>query len=241
MLASKIIHDVSVDLNDNYPHSEYLRWTESQLRSYYEEAVIEAVDSYKQLFYKTVVVPVESKAGWQSACECTHIKRISGECTEDGTLISRMVRQKDATAYTWTGDVGTACSAKTTDAHSLWGYTINSVQDNQFQVYPTPLPTEQRYVLVECYQEPDTSDASFDVPQQFVAIIKQWMLYRALIVDSENNPAIATVAKTHLETYMALLQRLDAKSKKMEEDEERDERDSVVRAVQDGASKQVSQ
>lgn len=237
MKASDIIYGVSVDLNDQYEGAAYTRWTQSQLAAYYEEALLMAATAYPQLFYKTLVVQLEPGHGWQQACECTHIKRVLGESTEDGELISAMQEKKDANAYVWPGPFSAACSAKSTESKAFTGYSINATKDNSFRVFPPILPTETRYVMVTCYVEPDATDLELDVPAQLVAVIKQWMLYRALIVDSENNPNIVEVAKTHLQTFSGLLAQIKSQSEK---EAREDERNSAVRTVQDSPSKQVS-
>ena len=236
MKASDIIYEVSLDLNDQVTSAEYTRWPVKQLQPYYQEALLELADAYRQLFTKTMVVSLSSGAGWQSACCCTHILRIIGESTEDGDIISYVQQRMDDNVYLWPGAVNSQCILQSIENSTpATGYSINKIQDNFFKVYPPVLPGQKRYVLLECYQEPDGSDLDFDVPNRLVQAIKQWMLYRALIVDAENNPAIAEIAKTHLTTYQSLLKELAFYSR--EQKESQDAGNNTVRAAQNSGTK----
>ena len=239
MKTGDIIFDVSRDLNDQIEGAPYIRWTQDQLLSYLQEAVIELSAGYSQLFHKQVVVRLQTGDVWQEACDCTHILRVVGESTWDGKVIRRLTRQSDEDVFTWPGDVADKCAR--TQGTELSGYSISSIKDSQFKVYPPVAPGQSKYVLIECYAEPSTESMKsmdFDVPDRLVQAVKQWMLYRALIVDSENNPTIVQVADTHMKVYTALTQELHAES--MKQEAKRDAGGSGVRAVQNGSSRQVS-
>ena len=230
MKAIQIIFDVSRDLNDQVIGAEYVRWTEPQLLSYYQEALIALAEASKQDFTEEVVLPVAHGTGWQKACDCTEIMRIVGESDADGTVISYMTQRKDNDVFVWPGSTATTCLMTRLKHPEVFNsYIINKNKSEMFRVYPPALPGQSRYVLAECYMEPDTSNMDFDVPNKFVAAIKQWMLYRALIVDAENNAAIAEVAKTHLSTYASLYKALADASK---EQEDQHGANSSVRATQ---------
>ena len=62
-------------------------------------------------------------------------------------------------------------------------------------------------------------------------MVKQWMLYRALSMDSENNPAITQLAASHRDTYFKLVEAEMAR-KLLEENA-----DGRVRAVSNNAAK----
>lgn len=61
-------------------------------------------------------------------------------------------------------------------------------------------------------------------------MLKQWMLYRAMMVDSENNAAIVSVGKQHQETYFQLLKLALA------DREEEDKQNADLRTLQKGSS-----
>ena len=62
-------------------------------------------------------------------------------------------------------------------------------------------------------------------------MVKQWMLYRALSVDSENNPTITELANTHQKTYFNLMKAL------LEAEEREKMLYDDLRAVQKSADK----
>lgn len=238
MNVGDIIYGVSLDLNDQEVGGRYVRWTQEQLMFYLQEAVIELSASYRQLFEKRVVVRVTAGNLWQQACDCTHITRIVGETTADGTLLRTLREVTDNKAFEWPGDIAEHCqqAGHLTDLHS---YSISATKDNEFRVFPPVAPPQAKYVLVECYGQPASADLKnmdFDIPDRLVQAVKQWMLYRALIVDSENNPAIVDVAKTHLQTYLALTKELSDESMKQEAARYA-ANVSDVRAVQGGGSR----
>ena len=54
----------------------------------------------------------------------------------------------------------------------------------------------------------------------FPVLVKQWMLYRALAIDSENNATITKLAEQHKQTYFDLLKL--AMAKQQAEEQQRD-------------------
>lgn len=203
MLAGTIIRDVSRDLNDQEPGHEYIRWPVEQLQSYMQEALIELSSIKRSLFIHKTVVQVNPGGNWQRACDCTHITRILGESTPDGNITRTLVRMTDGDNTSWPGSIHRCASLKA----DMESYSINASDDREFKVFPPVLPTVTKHVLVECYIEPDGALDS-DVPNRIVPAVKQWMLYRALAIDSENNQAVLSLSKSHADMYYALLQRL---------------------------------
>lgn len=226
-----------MDLNDQVQGSEYTRWPYAQLLSYYREILPELAEAAKWLFLDTVIVPLAAGNVWQYTCECTRILRVLGECTKDGELLSNAQEVSDDNIYIWPGStVPNRCDREYNNSAPFTSFTLNRIHEEFFRVHPPVTPFgPSRFALVECYRKPDSADESFSVPEELVKAIKQWMLYRALIVDSENNAEIRDVAKTHLQVYQAALAQLAAENKEIE-----DRRNgNPVRAVQDASSQQV--
>jgi hypothetical protein len=209
MLVSQIVHDVSVDLNDQVPGYEYTRWTREQLASYISEALLQlsALPEIRRYFTKRVIIPLDAGYVWQGSCgECTQIVRVIGESNSAGSLLRTLRRLEDAEDNTWTGDVMNAHCAPSPKGYRMTGYTVNATDSSQFMVFP-PVPYgQQRYVVAECYKEPDGTNMMTEVPDKLLAIVKQWVLYRALMVDSENSPTIIGVAERHNQTYFKLIE-----------------------------------
>lgn len=204
MLSSDVIREVSSDLNDQEPGHEYVRWTVAQLQSYLREALIDVGANLHDLFFEKVVVRVQPGAGWQEACDCNSIVRIVGETDPRGRVIRYLSRSLDIEENTWAGPVE-RCYIHPKD-YAMTGYTVSAVDDKEFRVFPPVPPGVSKYVLIECYHRPKGDDLNENVPDEAVAMVKQWMLYRALSVDSENNPTIIELANNHRATFFNLLQ-----------------------------------
>lgn len=233
MTVQDIIEDVSRDLNDQEQGYEYTRWPVTQLQSYLAEALVN--DSYllKDLFHTEEVVKIAPGGGWQKVCGCSEIIRIVGECTEDGDVYRYLTRTYDDERLNWPGSVYPQCMEPET-AEPV-SYVISSVDIDRFRVMPPVPPGQDRYVLVQCYHRPDGRSLTDEVPEEMVAMVKQWMLYRALIMDSENSPAISAIAGTHLTTHDNLLKRAVERREKEKAERERDA--DNLRAVRDQTSR----
>mgnify|MGYP007088298507 CR=1 FL=1 len=233
MKASVIISDVSRDLNDAVTGYQYTRWTQAQLQTYYREAYSTVSKGLREPFIHTDVVKVQSGGGWQSACaHCTTILRILYECTSTGTPIGPLVNATDASDVIWTGPFLSPCMRAHSADYQMRSYTLSTTDSNKFMINP-PVPSgTTKYVMVECYSEPNLDNMNEDVPDHFVAAIKQWMLFRALSVDSENNPAIMQLAAQHRDTHFELLKTLIS----LREKEWSDQHDTV-RAIQNPPAK----
>mgnify|MGYP003294269231 CR=1 FL=1 len=217
MTNSDIIRDVSLDLNDQEPGYEYTRWTRRQLSSYLKEALVQISQQLEDWFVSQVVVKLEPGGDWQKACDCTSIIRIDGESTADGHVVRYLRRLEDIEEFTWPGAVQ-RCPISVRD-YKLESYTIDSNDETQFRVFP-PVPSgADRFVTLKCHKIPEGNDED-TVPAKAVAMVKQWMLYRALSVDSENNPSIIQLANNHKETFFTLLG--TAVEKKREEEKRYD-------------------
>lgn len=85
-VIADIIREVSLDLNDQEPGHEYVRWPFVQLHSYLREGLIDVSYRLKDLFTSSVVIEVESGEYWQKACTCTKVLRVVGLSTSQGRI-----------------------------------------------------------------------------------------------------------------------------------------------------------
>lgn len=214
MLGTDIIDEVSRDLNDQEPGHEYVRWTRAQLESYMKEAVLQVSRYMKTWFLETLTVELETGGDWQKACSCTRILRIYGESDKNGNVIRYLRRIDDIERDIWPG-VPQRC-VEPNGSYSMEGYTINGTDGGtSFKVYP-PVPYGQtRYVSLLCYKKPE-GDAASDIPDEAVAAVKQWMLYRAYALDSENNASLTQLADSHYKAFYKLIE--DAHKLELEEE-----------------------
>lgn len=211
MQAGNIIQQVSVDLNDQEPGYEYERWPYLQLQSYLQEALDYVSSILKKEFVERVVVQVQPGDRWQDACDCEEIIRVLGISDAEGTTIYRRLRRvEDDETIVWMGRPGKNCSYGR--SYLADGYSINATDKGSFKIFP-PVPgwwQKPVHVTLECFKPPKVTGSSTDLPQAVVMPVKQWMLYRALSIDSENNETIFTLAKQHQEVFFKLVQDLRA-------------------------------
>lgn len=234
-----IVFDVSRDLNDQVQDYEYLRWPQDQLISYFKEGYSSVVRIYKRDFIKQVVVELQIGNVWQTACDCTHILTVLGESDADGNIIKELTEIDNDSLYFWQGEkLSEHCPNY--ERTELTGFAINTTTDTLFKIFPSIVPGyDKRYVTLVCYKEPNVGDLDEEVPDKLIACIKQWMLYRALIIDSENNPAIAEIAKTHYQVYQQLRAALIQEANE-DEGKEKLHGNRAIRAVPNGGTQQVS-
>lgn len=219
MLLSEIIREISVDLNDQEPGHEYTRWSVEQLQTYVREGLAIVSRTLKDLFTEQIIVKVLPGAGWQTACDCSAVLRIIGEVDKHGNILRYLSRGVDKVENTWPGNVH-RCSANPRD-YVMLGYTISATQDEQFRVVPPVPPGADRYVLVECYKRPAALNLGDSVPDEISAVLSFYAQFRALSIDSENNPTIVALAKQHYQTFqdtLALLVKIrEAEHKELED------------------------
>lgn len=236
MERTQIIKEVSKDLNDQVTNYEYIHWTKDLLAAYLQEALINLAYNLKEIFYKKIIVTVNPNQVWQTPCEgCSEIIKVYGEVDQQGNLIKVFYEKQDDNVYVG-ANFGYENCVDPNQPSNLYAYSLNKVDYKSFRLYGNLKPTEtDRRILIQCYQEPDNTLT--DIPYRLVAAIKQWMLYRALIIDSENNSTIAEIAKTHLQTYTLLTTELLNQQNRLEvrRNEQRN-----LRPQQDDNTREVS-
>lgn len=201
MTSLDVITEVSADLNDQESGYEFARWSKDLLRSYLREAITQVCTVLSSWFSDTVVVKLTPGSGWQTACGCSKIKRILGVCDKDGTVYRYLSRMSDDDMNIWAGPLR-RCPPRGDE--TMTSYSINATTRDTFKIFPAVPSKGTYYVLVECSMKPTGEDTT-SVPDDAVAMVKQWMLYRALSMDAENNQSIAAIAANHYKTFTDLL------------------------------------
>lgn len=201
MLLSDIVHDIAVDLNDAAPGHEFTTWSEAQIMTYVLEGIQTAFAERADLFIETRIMEVEPCTELQSACDCTKVRRVIGQANENGRVIKKLSVRSNKDKLRWPGRT---CPVPANN-FSLSEYSIDE-GTNRIWVYPAVPFGVDVYLLIECAVIPSVIDGDYDVPDELVAAIKQWALYRAKAVDEENTPATAQVAENHQATFWRLLQ-----------------------------------
>lgn len=231
MIPDDIIREVSLDLNDQEPGYEYTHWKKNQLRSYLQEALNHVYVALKYLFVERLVVKLKPGDVWQQACDCDDIVRVLGVTDAKGSYIIKNLRKRsDDDSIVWFSTHDDMC--RYGQRARLESYMINATDGKSFRVFPpAPASASDTYVLVECNVPP--SAESGNVPFEVVAAVKQWMLFRAMMLDSENNAAIAEIGVQHRDTFYRLVQEL-RQLRALEETNAEGSR--AARPVQNGSS-----
>lgn len=198
-----VVQQVSVDLNDYAPGYEFTTWTEPQLTAYVIEGLQVAYQVRPDLFLDAHVIKLDSGTSIQRPCGCTQVRRVYGVCDSTGRVLYGLRKRKDSDKLKWYGSV-----CPTDPRHyRAREYSIDSEGDTLY-IEPAPPAGQDVFILVECAVAPtsDNIKATTNIEPELVAPIIQWALYRAKMMDSENNSTIFAVAKEHKTTCFALLQ-----------------------------------
>lgn len=201
MKFNSILYNAAVDLNDAAPGHEFTTWSQEQLRAYVVEALQLAFIVRPDLFTETRIIKLQPCTIVHDACDCTNIRRVFGQCTADGRIINMLRPKKQQDNLIWTGRT---CPVSPKN-FKLTQYAIDA-DTNKLWVWPQVPAGLDVYLLVECDVLPDEFTDDYEVSSELQAAVMQWVLYRAKMVDGENNTAIIQVATTHRETFWQILQ-----------------------------------
>lgn len=197
---SDLVTRVSEDLNDQAVGHSFVTWSESQIRAYLVEALQVAYTARPDLFVSEHVFLLAPGSASQRPCACGQIKRVVGVCNAGGRVLYAIRKRRASDRLLWQGGGCPGDPAR----YRVREYSID-VDGASFTVDPPPPAGQDVYVLVECAVEPDDTYDLDSVPVDLRAAIVQWALYRAKMVDSENNATIFAVAKEHKSTFFSLL------------------------------------
>lgn len=215
--VSDLVKQVSIDLNDYAPGHEFTTWSASQIASYLAEGIKVAYSFRPDLFLQTTVFKLTPGSTYQKPCNCTQIRKIHGVCDANGRVLYGIRKRKNSDKLQW---YGKTCPIDLKNFR-IRDYYIDADEDSIF-VEPAPPAGQDVYVLIECAKLPDSKDItdSYNVSAELEPAIVQWALFRAKMVDSENNATIFSVAEKHRATCFQLLG-IVMQSKDLIEDKEK--------------------
>lgn len=198
-----LVKEISVDLNDFAAGHEFTTWTEDQLIDYIVDGINVAFTFRKDLFLHSVIIELTPGTSIQRPCDCTSIRRIYGISTKEGRVLYGIRKRKSSDKLQWYGSI-CPVNPKNWKARD---YYIDAEGDT-FSIEPPPPVGQTTYALVECAKAPTRADVEngFEFPTELKAAVIQWALFRAKMVDGENNSTIYTVANAHKTTCFQLLQ-----------------------------------
>lgn len=166
----------------------------------------------------------EKAAVWQRPCDCTEIIRVIGEADETGRIVRMLLPMQDNDAGMFGNELSRCVTTKLSE-YAMSRYSLYAPDHAFFRVYP-PVPVGvDKWVMLECFVRPIVEDMGFNVPDELVTLVKHWVIYRALMVDSENNATVTEVAMNHFKVHQELFKGLMALRA-------RETADDSVRAVQ---------
>ena len=198
-----LVTQVSIDLNDYAEGHEFTTWSESQLAAYVLEGLQVAFTFRPDLFLHSAVIELDAGNNVQRPCDCTQIRRVYGISDKDGRLLYTIRKRKASDKLQWHGS-SCPVNPKYWKAHD---YYIDAEGDT-FYISPAPPVGQTTYALIECASAPTMDDLNngYEIPTELQAAAVQWALFRAKMVDGENNNTIYTVANNHKQTCFQLLQ-----------------------------------
>lgn len=202
-LLQDLVKQVSIDLNDYAAGHEYTTWTYEQLAAYVLDGLQVAFTFRPDLFLHTVVIELEPANSVQRPCNCTQIRRVYGISTKDGRVLYGIRKRKSSDNLQW---YGKTCPVDPKHWKAR-DYYIDAEGD-VFYIEPAPPVGQTTYALIECAQAPTMEDLDngFEMPTELQSATIQWALFRAKMVDAENNTTIFNVANFHKQTFFQLLQ-----------------------------------
>jgi hypothetical protein len=193
-----VLDRLAVDLNDAAPGHEFTTWSKDQLRGYLAEACQIISQTRSDLFSQFQVLSFTGHKEFYDICPCLSLNKDSvlGQSDECGTVLWTLKPRQTGQAGRWPGRPCPPGGDFRLREFSLAG------DGTSIKFYPSIPPKVTVYVAVQCEVAPDEDDSNFS--EEAVPAAIQWALYRAKMVDGENNPTILSVAAKHLETFTLL-------------------------------------
>lgn len=191
---------VANELNDAAPRHEFTSWSRGLVLSFIFDALRVLYQERSELFEKRVILTVTSE-GVSGGCGCTKYDRVWGQSDANGNILWPLRERVDDVKNVWTG---ARCSVSPNN-FKLKSYSISD-NGTDLRVYPSPPRGYVFYILATCTEAP-TEEETNSVDDELVPAVIQWALFKAKMMDAENNPAIFNTAVTHQNTFWALVNR----------------------------------
>ncbi|MDR1872018.1 MAG: hypothetical protein LBS60_08925 [Deltaproteobacteria bacterium] len=199
--VNDILYKLAVDLNDAAPGHEFTTWSKEQLRGYVIEGCQIISGTKPGWFAKPVVLEFTGCQQYYEICSCTSLDAsdVLGQSDAAGNVFQTLKSRPFGLKGRWSGP---ECEPPPPDRFKLREFSITP-DGRSIQLFPKVPPGLTVYVAALCSVIPD--DDAMEVPLKVIAPVIQYVLYRAKMVDGENNPAIATIAAKHFEVFTTLV------------------------------------
>jgi hypothetical protein len=197
--VSSFLANIAADLNDNAPGHEFTVWSREQLLSFFHEACQLLITSNPDAFAQSIVIELVGCQDYYDVCDCVGLTNdsILGQSDSSGHVFQILKSRPDGAISRWTGRT---CSPE--NPFRLREFSVAG-NGRSIRVYPSVPPNKTVYVAARCAVLPKDDDA--EVPENIAPMLIQWVLFRAKMMDAENNPAILNAAIVHRDVFLAFL------------------------------------
>lgn len=200
MPIGSLIDQVSGELNDFAPGNKFTVWSREQIRAFLGEGLVLVYGKRPELFVEEKIIKVEPCVAVQDICDCSSVRTVLGQSTEGGRIIKTLRRLSSKDSLRWPGK---SCFVDA-DNFRLKSYSIDG-RTARLRFYPQVPAGVDVWVLIECSVKPiDFSDGAEYEPDMEVAAV-QWALWKAKMIDAENNATVFSVAQAHHESFWRIL------------------------------------
>lgn len=193
-----ILDRLAADLNDAEAGHEFTSWTRDQLRGYLIEACQVITQARPEFFMQDRLLELTGCQDYYEVCGCQKITEdgVLGQADSSGHIFHTIKPRPDGAAGRWPGR---ACPPGS--PFKVREFSVTA--DGRFlRLYPGIPPRQTVYIAVRCAVLPE-DDGSF-LPGAVIPAAVQYVLFRAKMVDGENNPAVLTAAVRHWAVFAAL-------------------------------------
>lgn len=203
MNVQSLVEKIASDLNDNEDGYAYQTWQANQIRGWIVEGVSLVYEKRPDLFMQNKIIQVAPCSIIQDTCDCDIVRRVVGQVTEKGRLISPLRQRGLEISFQWSGK---PCrkQPKAGGVFKLESYAIDDVTDTLY-VWPEVPPHVKVYIEVECAVRPEDLTDSDDVSSAYDTAVIQWVLWRAKSMDMEISPTALNAAQIHYKAFFDLL------------------------------------
>jgi hypothetical protein len=199
MNLGDLADQLALDLNDAAPGYRNSTWSREQLVFYLGEGLVKAFSQRPDLFKEVLVLKLEA-GSLQEICDCQKLEAgdVLGQSTAGGRVLYELKSRSADLKLAW---LGRHCPDE--GSFRLKEYAV-SADGRTLKVFPPVPPRTDVWLAVRCALVPD-GEAGTTVNGELQPAVMQWGLYRALMVEGENNPAVLQMAARHEVAFWRLL------------------------------------
>ena len=199
----EVVVEVSRYLVDQEPEFEFTHWEEQDVLTYLQDALRILAINLKYLFVSDKIIDLKPGAYQQTGDGCSDLRAVLGSVDRHGALISGARRTSLRASQALNRPI---CAVSGDGGYKLTNFQLDPGNPKTFYVQP-PVPRRGRHrALVSCFSVPKlrSLDQELSVGDEYIPIIKEFMLYYAYGRDTESVPA-RDYQKTHWDRGVLLL------------------------------------